>query len=126
MSTDPAVWQGDGELWPTSHQQTGIRYDLFPAQIADPDTPAVPIRGRLRVVIGGSEVFVFAETPQFPGLALLRRVPMRAISGAPATGFLVSVADSEETFLVQKDPGCGCGSRLRGMQPFANVYLLPT
>lgn len=124
MSID---WLGAGTPWETSHTQTAIRYDLFPAQVATADGLTV-IRGRLRVIIGGADTYVFIETQEGGNMTLLAKIPMLAISGTPQDplGILITPSGDADPFRVQKDPGCGCGSRLRGMKPFMNVYVIPT
>ena len=116
-------WNATGEPFdpadnPWASTPMNVVDDVFPCLIRDPDNPATVLRGKAKVVFTDTEVFVFVDTPIAPGIALLLHEPVTYLTGGRGepTGYYVETAQG--AFRVTPDPGCGCGTRLKGVKVF--------
>lgn len=125
--------------------QHRIRADVFPAvlTVSPPDAPAPadstslhPTQRRLdkvRVVVTLDAVYVFQDHHQGPQLIFSERLssytppppPSRAGRALPNSRTPPRQAtlqtDSGKTLAFYRDGHCGCGSRLKGFNPFDSI-----
>lgn len=101
-----------------------VRLDLFPALLSGPDLPNPQLGGVLdsrRLIVTDQNVLVFSDSPTGPELTY--NWVLVDITGNGTIGWTVETED--QTFLVRRSPGCGCGSRLRGFFPYPGVPYNP-
>lgn len=92
-----------------------IWLDLFPAKIAS--ELFQPIHEEYRVIVTDNYFYLIDDTIDGPQAII--KEPLTDFSGSNKEGYTVSTETG--SYLVQRALNCGCGSRLRGLHPFAGV-----
>ena len=88
--------------------------DLFPADITKPDGE---VMGEVRVIVTNDRMYVLDDMVEGPQVVLSE--PLTEFGGSHKEGY--TVATEEGTYAFSRSPKCGCGSRVRGVQPFPGV-----
>lgn len=91
-----------------------IRLDLFPAEVLVSGERYTPSR----CIVTDDAVHVYMDATGGPAEVYTAR--MDDFSGRRTIGYSVTTADGEE-IAIARAKGCGCGSRLRGFNPFLGV-----
>jgi hypothetical protein len=76
---------------------------------------------RVRVVLLGDSVLIAQDSPEGPKLVFKERYKYRHVDGKLQSVF----TESGKVIAFTKDANCGCGSRLRGWNPYgqnSSVY----
>jgi hypothetical protein len=122
MQTAPASvapWSPPADLVPA------IYYDLFPSTVTFPISGSVYDKARIIITAPPSpRLYVFTDTNQGPGAAVIAEYDIDRIYGNTKQGFdLVLTAPNPTPVHVQIRPlgNCGCGSRLKSFRPFTNL-----
>lgn len=99
-----------------------IWLDLFPARItvpADPWAGFQPAHEEYRVIVTDAHFYILDDTLEGPQAIVTE--PLTDFSGSHKEGY--TVITEAGTYRVERALNCGCGSRLRGIYPFAGVPL---
>lgn len=91
--------------------------DLFPAAITTVDGVFEPVHEEYRVIVTDTFFYIIDDTTEGPKAILSE--PTVQFEGTNKTGY--TVVTSNHAFLITRAPNCGCGSRIRGLYPFAGV-----
>jgi hypothetical protein len=95
-----------------------IYLDLFPAKISVHDGYEFqPKHEEYRVIVTDNRIYIIDDFPDGPEVAHTQ--PLIGFEGTNKTGYTVTTP--EVAFHVERALNCGCGSRLRGLHPFAGV-----
>jgi hypothetical protein len=76
---------------------------------------------RVRVVLLGDSILIAQDTPEGPKLVFREKFTHRHVDGK----LQAVLTESEKVVAFIKDSSCGCGSRLRGWNPYgqnSSVY----
>ena len=95
-----------------------IYLDLFPADVRPGGQSEASIGEELRVIATDNYLYVLEDTIDGPDFAV--KEPLTLFEGSNKDGYMVTTA-SGDVFWVIRAANCGCGSRLRGLHPFAGV-----
>lgn len=99
----------------------GILVDTFPASV---DVDGADLGDQYRVIITDSHLVILEDGPKGPRVAV--EVPYISQEGNNKNGWSVTTTDDGSyTYSIKRVYHCGCGSRLRGVHPFAGVPFLP-
>lgn len=113
-----------------------VIYDIFPARVRvipekklDPEKLATcTILDRIdgsrlvdatRVVLTDDTVMIAADSPRGPMLIFRERYSKE--TKTQVNGVTRLITDSGKMLVFQKDSSCGCGSRLRGWNPYTTL-----
>ena len=91
--------------------------DLFPAKITTVEGLFVPVHEEYRVIVTDTYFYIIDDTVDGPKAIVAE--PTIQFEGTNKTGY--TVVTPTQIFLVSRAPNCGCGSRIRGIFPFAGV-----
>lgn len=95
-----------------------IYLDLFPAKFFVHDTYEFqPKHEEYRIIVTDNRFYIIDDTTEGP--AVVHELPLTSFEGSNKTGYTVTTP--EVVFHVERALNCGCGSRLRGLHPFAGV-----
>lgn len=89
--------------------------DLFPAALA---IEGMNINDNYRIIITNATVCVFEDHGDTP--RMVHEVTYNFIQGSSKSGYTVTT-DLNGEWNIRRSAGCGCGTRLRGIHPFAGV-----
>lgn len=92
-----------------------INLDLFPAKVES--SIFKPLHEEYRVIVTDNYLYVIDDT--IDGPAPIVREPLLSFEGDNKIGYTVETELG--TVHIQRALNCGCGSRLRGIHPFAGV-----
>lgn len=97
-----------------------IRFNLFPLQttISDADGNPVKSHNATRTIVTDDEVFVYQDDTNGPSLFFHDR--LEDFSGSATEGWTAETTDGYTVSIIRSS-GCGCGSRLKGYNPFPGV-----
>lgn len=108
-----------------------VIYDLFPAEVTvtskSPETgeyieSSAFIMPSARVVVTNEEVLVVIDAPMGPILALQMPYAPGNFDQAPKQSGVSTIETSTgQRLSFRKDESCGCGSRLRGWNPYSHI-----
>jgi len=91
--------------------------DLFPAAITTVEGLFHPVHEEYRVIVTDTYFYIIDDTLYGPKAIVAE--PTVNFEGSNKTGYTVTTPD--QIFLITRAPNCGCGSRIRGLFPFAGV-----
>ncbi len=91
-----------------------VRLDLFPAEVMVAGTRYSPSRA----IVTDDAIHVYMDATNGPAEVFTAR--MDDFQGRRTIGYTV-ITDDGEQISVSRASGCGCGSRLRGFNPFAGT-----
>lgn len=94
-----------------------INLDLFPAKIFVSLGSFEPKHEEYRVIVTDNYFYIIDDQPEGP--AAIVSEPLKGFSGTNKTGWTVETDSG--LYFVERALNCGCGSRLRGLHPFAGV-----
>jgi hypothetical protein len=89
--------------------------DLFPAKIESNEWQAQ--HEAYRIIVTDTYFYIIDDLSEGP--AAVVTTPTVAFEGSNKVGYTVTTPDA--TFFITRAPNCGCGTRLRGVFPFAGV-----
>lgn len=89
--------------------------DLFPARIESDAWE--PKHEEYRVIVTDTYFYIIDDT--IDGPKAIVTLPTVAFEGTNKVGYTVTTPDG--SFHITRAPNCGCGSRIRGIFPFAGV-----
>lgn len=89
--------------------------DLFPAKIESDSWE--PAHEAYRVIVTDTYFYIIDDLSEGP--AAIVTEPTVAFEGNNKVGYTVTTPDN--SFYITRAPNCGCGTRLRGVFPFAGV-----
>lgn len=96
-----------------------IRLDLFPADVIEHVTGEDDkVYGKCRVFVTNDEVRVYQDA--YGGPQVVIGGPLYDFSGDNKVGWTATIDDGP-TISISRSRGCGCGSMLRGINPFPGV-----
>lgn len=91
--------------------------DLFPAKVYDETQEFVAIHEEYRVIVTDNRLYIIDDTIDGPKAIISE--PLSTFSGDNKTGYLVFT--EYRHYKIERAKNCGCGSRIRGLHPFAGV-----
>lgn len=91
--------------------------DIFPATIQSTTDQFIPTHEEYRVIITDNHFYIMDDTIDGPDFVL--KTPLTDFHGHRKSVLVVETEIGE--FMVSRATNCGCGSRLRGIYPFAGV-----
>lgn len=91
--------------------------DIFPAKILTVEGLFEPAHEEYRVIVTDTYFYIIDDTDDGP--KALVSEPTVQFDGTNKTGY--TVVTSTSIFLISRAPNCGCGSRIRGIRPFAGI-----
>lgn len=94
-------------------------YDVFPARVTYDDGHRVE---KARVLITADEIHVFRDDPDGPGVVQDGPITVVSLEGGPLRG--ITALTEAGLVKVVKTGGCGCGSRVKHVQPFPDRVIL--
>lgn len=94
-----------------------INLDLFPAKVFTSVGSFEPKHEEYRVIVTDNYLYIIDDT--IDGPKALVSEPLQGFSGTNKTGYTVQTGDG--LYFIERALNCGCGSRLRGLHPFAGV-----
>lgn len=74
---------------------------------------------RCRVVMVAGKIFIALDSPEGPELVFREKVVDHSKEG----GVTSVLTETGKIIAVKKDSNCGCGSRLRGWDPFKSIIF---
>lgn len=98
-----------------------IWIDLFPAKVSVPADPLAafqPAHEEYRVIVTDNYFYILDDT--IDGPAVIIKEPLVEFDGFNTTGYTVTTTIGNTYFFIRAE-NCGCGSRIRGIHPFAGV-----
>lgn len=95
-----------------------IWIDLFPADVHPGGSSEPSIGQELRVIVSDNYFYVIDDTINGP--AFIIKEPLVTFDGSNKTGYTVTTENGNSYFFIRA-LNCGCGSRIRGIFPFAGV-----
>lgn len=100
-----------------------IRFNLFPllVRVKSPTDEILAEYPTTRTIVTDDEVIVYVDSSEGPRIAYQERID--DFEGNAKIGWTVHVSDGN-TVTVDRTSGCGCGSRLRGLNPFPGVPFI--
>lgn len=98
-----------------------INLDLFPAKVlVAPVRDFMPVHEEYRVIITDNRLYIIDDRPEGPEVIVSDA--FIKFEGDNKVGYTVTTA--EQTWHITRALNCGCGSRLRGLHPFAGVPFI--
>lgn len=97
-----------------------ISLDLFPATVRSQNGTFTPAHEEYRVIVTDSHFYVLDDTGVGPDAIV--RLELVEFEKTGRTEYTVTTAS--EIFYIERATNCGCGSRLRGIHPFAGVPFI--
>lgn len=94
-----------------------INLDLFPAKLTSESGSFVPTHEEYRVIVTDNYFYLIDDTLNGPEAIISE--PLVSFEGDNKVGYTVTTA--ADVYSIQRALNCGCGSRLRGLHPFAGV-----
>lgn len=97
-----------------------IRLDLFPATVYTGSIGAddnVAIFKEVRVIVTNDYIYFVAMGPEGPYFALKEELVQYDLHSSG----VAQAAGINETYIIERDGNCGCGTRLRGMRLLPGV-----
>lgn len=94
-----------------------IWLDLFPAKVTSDSGAFQPVHEEYRVIVTDNHLYVLDDAVEGP-LAIIKE-PLMDFSGSNKSGY--TIVTESDTYYVVRAINCGCGSRLRGLHPFAGT-----
>lgn len=91
--------------------------DIFPAKVYDESGEFVPVHEEFRVIVTDNRFYLIDDTIDGPKVIISEGLV--AYEGSVQTGYYATT--DHRRFHVQRAQNCGCGSRIRGLHPFAGV-----
>lgn len=91
--------------------------DLFPAKIQTVEGLFEPIHEEYRVIVTDTYFYIIDDTDDGPKALITE--PTIQFEGSNKTGY--NIVTPTQIFHITRAPNCGCGSRIRGIRPFAGV-----
>lgn len=91
--------------------------DLFPARIESHVEEFEPKHEEYRVIVTDNYLYIIDDTVEGPKAIFTD--PLVSFEGTNKTGYHITTQRGE--FSVSRAANCGCGSRIRGIFPFAGV-----
>lgn len=97
-----------------------IRFNLFPLsiQVRNENGDVVVDELKSRTVVTDDEVIVYVDSPEGPRPVYQERID--DFYGEAKLGWTVEISNGD-VMSIRRNTGCGCGSRLRGFNPFPGV-----
>ena len=97
-----------------------IRFNLFPlaVDVTDKDGNLVQHHMTTRGIVTDDEVLIYIDDANGPSVFFTDR--LEDFSGTAKTGWVAKTTD-EYTVTMERSSGCGCGSRLKGFNPFPGL-----
>ena len=97
-----------------------IRLDLFPATVVEhaPGDETPTTRDKCRVFVTNDAVYVYQDA--YGGPQVVIEGPLYDFSGNNKVGWSAQIDDGP-LLDISRSRGCGCGSLLRGINPFPGV-----
>lgn len=97
-----------------------IRLDLFPATVIEHQTgDEIPVTyDKCRVFVTNDEVRIYQDA--YGGPQIVIDGPLFDFSGDNKVGWTAQI-DGGPLLSISRSRGCGCGSMLRGINPFPGV-----
>lgn len=97
-----------------------IRFNLFPVSVDVTDKDGNPVlhHNTTRGIVTDDEVLIYVDDANGPSVFFTDR--LEAFSGNAQTGWTAETTD-EYTVTMLRSNGCGCGSRLKGYNPFPGI-----
>jgi hypothetical protein len=97
-----------------------INVDLFPAKITTVEGMFQPTHEEYRVIVTDNYLYIIDDLPEGPEAVVSE--PLVKFEGSNKTGY--TVITGSQIFLIERALNCGCGTRLRGLHPFAGVPFI--
>lgn len=96
-----------------------IRFNLYPLEthVYDKDGHPLQVNQNTRTVVTDDEVYVYVDDHSGPSIWFTDR--LEDFSGDATNGWTVETSDY--TVKMKRSGGCGCGSRLKGYNPFPGL-----
>lgn len=94
-----------------------ISLDLFPAKVSSEGGSFVPTHEEYRVIVTDNSFYVFDDNGFSPTDIVSDLLV--SFDGDNKTGYTVTT--ETDVYHIERALNCGCGSRLRGIHPFAGV-----
>lgn len=94
-----------------------ISLDLFPAKLTTENGTFVTSHEEYRVIVTDNAFYLFDDTLEGPQAVISD--PLVSFDGDNKTGYTVTT--ETDVYHIERALNCGCGSRLRGLHPFAGV-----
>lgn len=91
--------------------------DIFPAKIQTVKGLFAPIHEEYRVIVTDTYFYIIDDTLEGPAAILTE--PTIQFEGSNKVGYTVETPT--QIFHITRAPNCGCGTRLRGIFPFAGI-----
>ncbi len=95
-----------------------IWIDLFPADVRPGGEDQPTMGEELRVIVSDNYFYVLDDT--IDGPAAVVKEPLESFDGSGKTGYTVTTTIGNTYYFIRA-LNCGCGSRIRGLHPFAGV-----
>jgi hypothetical protein len=97
-----------------------IRFNLFPLAVTVNDKDGNPVQAHnaARTIVTDDEVFVYVDGAQGPEVFFTDR--LEDFEGNASDGWTVKTSE-ESSLTMTRSGGCGCGSRLKGYNPFPGI-----
>jgi hypothetical protein len=94
-----------------------INLDLFPAKVRSESGLFAPQHEEYRVIVTDNHLYIIDDTPDGPQCIVTEA--LTEFGGSNKDGYTVTT--EHERYFIERALNCGCGSRLRGLHPFAGV-----
>lgn len=91
--------------------------DLFPAKVYDETLEFVPVHEEYRVIVTDNHFYLIDDTIDGPKVIISE--PIESLYGSNKAGYRIYT--TYRHYIVERAQNCGCGSRIRGLFPFAGV-----
>jgi len=95
-----------------------IWIDLFPADVRPGGPDSATMGEELRVIVTDNYFYVIDDT--IDGPAAVIKEPLESFDGSNKLGYTVTTTLGNTYYFIRA-LNCGCGSRIRGLFPFAGV-----
>lgn len=97
-----------------------LRFNLYPlsTQVFDSDGNPQMANAATRNVVTDDEIYVYTDSSEGPAVWFTGRLD--DFSGDATNGWTVETSEGQ-TVKFTRTTGCGCGSRLKGFNPFPGV-----
>lgn len=97
-----------------------IRFNLFPIAVDVTDSEGNPVINHTatRAIVTDDEVYIYADDTHGPSVIFNDR--LEDFSGTAQNGWTALTSDGN-TVNMTRSGGCGCGSRLKGYNPFPGL-----
>lgn len=97
-----------------------IQLDIFPGELYLDTKEGAPIGDQYRIIVTNNYLYVIEDTINGPQPTI--KSPISSFEGTNKIGYTVDTPDG--VYYVKRAQNCGCGSRLRGIHPFAGVPFI--